>query len=244
VFVCSYLFRRGKPAPLLELALRSTLGGWEGPGSVDAVIEPYLLRRYDISAFVTFEPRKLTFAATGPTAGKTFELCVAPATGSGDSRTLESLKDVMFDVAVDRGLDGVILTHVPGTDALHFNVHALQVKTGEHGKTITPGGPEAAKRRTDSTMIGIVAKSKVGAAAFRADVFAVFDAAKATRPTLTFVSFTLITTKELTVDAKDIYVRSSVNFGDDNVFIDAVTTSECFDLMEPGVRNTVLSTIT
>ena len=253
-----FLYEESKPAMLLALAVRTTLGGWKGKGSAGAVVEEYLLARFALSEDRAYEPRKLTFAAGGPTAGETFALrakAVAVADdgggggGAGGFMTLGMLEGVLFDVKVDHGLDGFVIVRsaekqaADGDDGggvrLHFDVHTTQVKTGERGKTITEGTTSSTR---DTTIHGIITKAALGAENFRNAVAKVFADAEVAAPTLTFRTFTLLTTKSLNADAQKSFAEGdgkTTMFGCDQVVIEVVSGVDCLALMEEKVREFV-----
>ncbi|KAJ1443387.1 hypothetical protein B484DRAFT_414484 [Ochromonadaceae sp. CCMP2298] len=251
----NFLYDGGQREPLLELAMRTTLGGWKGKGSAGVVIEEYLLARYAVSndsLSTTYEPRKLTFAAGGPTTGTTFALraiavAVADDNGGGggaadDFMTLSMLEGVLFDVAVDHGLDGFVMLRNAekeaadgndgGGERLHFDVHTTQVKTGERGSMIGEG---TVSSKRDTTMHGIIAKARLGAEKFRAAVVKVFADENVAAPTLTFRTFTLLTTKSLNADAHKSFSvgdGKTTMFGCDEVVVEVIDGADCLALME------------
>jgi hypothetical protein len=117
------------------------------------------------------------------------------------------------------------------------------VKTGERGKSIAAGGAADELKLNDTTIIGILARAKKGAAAFRADVTKVYADAGVDAPTLVFRSFTLITTKTLNPAVRKAYVDSAnptAFDGDDNVAVSFVANEGCFALMEETVHAVLL----
>ena len=229
-----HLYDPERPDPLLQLALRGTIGGWDGHGSAGTRIEKYLQERYALDQNVEYESRKLTFtkAATGQ---NNFRLSVNDPTA--DTLTLAQLHNVLFDVSSDQGLDGFIVEFDAAANVCYLDV--LQVKTGQLSKSITVGGLQDERRENDRTMRGVLAKAKRGAENFRGHVLGLYKNAEA--PQLVFRSFTLITTKKLNKAAKEKYFDkvAKVQWGDDFVDVFVISSSSCFDLMQPAVQKVV-----
>jgi hypothetical protein len=250
-----FLFTPNDPAPLLRLSLEGTLGGWgEGAGSPGERIEQYLQERYALSIEVRLEQRKLTFAACAKEGERVFRLRVPDVAAEGDAGggadaadrgaddndmlSFAELRNVLFNVTADCGLDAFIVKRVD-VDAHTVYLEALQIKTGRKGKQITPGGRANDRRPDDKTMRGIVVKAARGAKAFRDSVNEVYKAARKTAPTLEFELFTFITNKTLNEDATATYVDEPFvcDFGlGVKVPVDILAGDNCYDLMDDAVR--------
>ena len=255
-----FLFQPGRPERLLRLSLQGTLGGWgEGVGSPGERFEQYLQERYAHSRNVRHERRKLTFTGEKKEGEHMFWLRVPGVAAEGgdgagggaaaancraddsDMLSFDELRDVLFDVTVDRGLDGFIVTRVD-EDAHTIHLQVLQIKTGRKGKQITLGGPANQWNPDDTTMRGILVKAARGAQAFRDSVNKVYKSARKTAPTLKFELFTCITNKTLNAEATATYVDvecPACPFGPCQVPVGILAGDDCWNLMDEAVRDLV-----
>ncbi len=250
-----FLFQPDDPAPLLRLALQGTLGGWaEGAGSPGDRVQQYLQERYALSRNVRHEQRKLTFAANPEDGQRVFRLRVPDVGAEGGAEggadadaaiamlSFDELRDVLFDVSVDRSLDGFIVKRVDVGAPTVVHLEVVQIKTGRKGKQITLGGPANDRRPNDTTMRGIVAKAAHGAKAFRDSVNEVYRVAGKTAPTLEFELFTCITNKTLNEEATAEFMDDlfECEFGPgQKVPVEVLPGDDCYALMDDAARSFV-----
>ena len=197
-----YLHEPAAPRRLLVWAVDVTLNGW-GKHANDGgtVLEQHILQRYAEHNGYNYENRKLTFTDTVGSR----QFCI----GRASSDTLKCLKDfhkLAFDVAADKGLDGFLVDvdYNKKGGVARINISVVQVKTGRRNKKITRGSAMAARNRTNTTVVGILAKALHGMKEFTTSFKRHLKTLKIKMPKLAFVDITLLTTKQLNADAREL----------------------------------------
>jgi hypothetical protein len=178
----------------LKAAVLGTISriGWDGEGSAGHLIERYLCKRLCEAdgAHAFWDPLSEE----------------VPCEYLGQVRLADAIADTttiigpLFSLSQDFGIDGVFLSSDPDIkDA--FRLHTLQVKCGRLNKRVTLGGraAENPSKPNDQVMKGIVFKARCGIEAILRDLE---DTIR-----ITGITYTLVTTKEVTREAKEYLVR-------------------------------------
>ena len=219
----SYLDRPTEPIHLLQLAVRATLGGWQGRGYAGAVVEAYLLQRYAECNELGNEPRKITFRKTGKSDEKQVALDTGDTPGDhlNTSIRLEDLVGKVCRLSSDKPMHGFVLSLEEDN---RFSVEVVQVKVGEHGKSISA-----------PFMLGkIVMDAQRAVKDFRKNIASLF---KESCPRLTFGLFTLVTTKTLASRFPETVELAEGS----RVPLNAVAGQDCFDLMDSQMFRLAMS---
>eukprot|EP00761_Pharyngomonas_kirbyi_P010962 gb/GECH01010986.1/.p1 GENE.gb/GECH01010986.1/~~gb/GECH01010986.1/.p1 ORF type:complete len:649 (+),score=93.34 gb/GECH01010986.1/:1-1947(+) len=207
--------------------LEALLYGWNGepsPGHVweervlTGVAENPELFLFE-SALRKFNRREISFA-NPPEKNNREILALRDLKNKDDFPNL--LYGELFQMSNDRGFDGVVFEK--GERYTELLPHLIQIKIGKRNMKTNLGAEYVKRKRDDRFLLGILEKAKSGAKKLKENVPSDVN--------LNFASFTLVTSKNVTSDAKS---HREDNFDEDVVDVEVIDGNEFFELIDPAV---------
>jgi hypothetical protein len=181
------------PDRLNMMALEGTLRQWDGCGSAGGLNEKYITKRLVASQGEYSLPFKI-LACNQRCLSVTAKESRVPFTDA------PNLCGELLYFAADQGFDGVVFEKGANTT---LKIHAIQIKTGGIKKRITLGGPSGEAEGRPDIILGIMKCANDAA-------ISLSEQMKKTKIQCEFASFSLVTNKEVAVEAKKAFANSKL----------------------------------